>query len=114
MVGEERRGQGQKQLPAPAGLSIRLGFGLSQTLASKAGMGRSPVLPGSLIRSPSPGYAQELGPCLSISLPKFSRNKTSPCVSGDCSLRHHIPSPDFFPTASLRFDVIPSTAINWK
>jgi len=43
-VGEERRGQGQKLLPALAGLSVRLGFGLSQTLASKAGTSLSPAL----------------------------------------------------------------------
>lgn len=67
-----------------------------------------------LTHSSGSGYIQELGPCLCISLPKFSRTKASPCFSGDCALIHQISSPDFFLSASLMFHVIPSTAVNWK
>lgn len=75
VVGEETRGQGQKQLPALTGLSVRLGFGVSQTSAGNAGMGLSPAL-FTLIHSPWPQERPGMEPCLSILLPKFSRSKT--------------------------------------
>lgn len=111
MVGEERRGQGQKRCPAE----------LCQTwlwlLADLCQEGRdrplaSPLLLSSLTHSS--GYVQELGPCLSISPPKFSRTKASPCFSGDHARISQISSPDFFLTASLIFQASPAIAVNWK
>lgn len=64
----------------------------------------SPLLPGSLFHSPR--YTQALEPCLRISLPRFSRSKTSSCLSGS-ALRHQVSSQGFFTTASLWFHVIP-------
>lgn len=81
-LGEERRGQGQKQRPAE----------LCQTwlwlLTDPGQEGRdrplaSPLLPSSLTHSSGSRDVQELGPCLSISLSNFSRTKASPCFSGE-------------------------------
>lgn len=113
MVGEERRQQGQKRRPAELWQTwLWLLTDLGQEGRDR--LLTSPLLPSSLTHSSGPGYVQELGPGLSISLPKFSKTNASPCFSGDCAWIHQISSPDFFLTASLMFHVIPSTPVNWK
>lgn len=111
MVGEERRAQGQKRRPA----ELCQTWLWLLTVPGQEGKGQATCQPSSA-QQPDPQlwlrYVQEVEPCLSVSFPKFSRTKASPCFSGDHALTGQIS--DFFLTASLIFHATPSIAVNWK
>lgn len=97
VVQQKRRERGQKWLPALADLLVRLGFGFSHTdfcQQSRHKCLTSLLPPSSLFHGLS--YIQAIRTGLSISLSKFSRSNTNPCLYKD-SVRwdirfNHLPS----------------------
>lgn len=98
MVGEEGRGQGQKRLPALAGLYVRPGFGLSQTLASKPGTAGSPdrFSPAAWSTAPALGMSRHWRPALASRSPNSATAKQALASLGtvhwDIRFQHQISS----------------------